>query len=113
MPMWPWPSRRADALGVDGHLAGPVGEALEHSVPPQQAPAGRVLLVDRLPAHLELGGDLLPRPAGGAGAGHLQGLELLEQPPQGAATARSPTRGSLLSTAFASSVASSMVVILG
>src|SRR5215211_2836423 len=47
-------------LGVDGRLAGPLGEALEHSVPPQQAPAGRVLLVDRLPAHPELGGDLLP-----------------------------------------------------
>jgi hypothetical protein len=47
-------------LGVDHHLAGRFGEALEHSVPPQQAPAGRVLLVDRLPAHPELGGDLLP-----------------------------------------------------
>lgn len=41
-----------------------------------------VLLVDGLTAHAQFGRDLLPRPALGTRAAHLNGFQLFEETPQ-------------------------------
>jgi len=50
---------------------------------PERPTAARVLLVHRLPGDAETLGDLLPRPALIAGVLHLEGLEALDEDPQG------------------------------
>src|SRR5204863_3271416 len=51
--------------------------------PPAQQAAAGVLAVDGLLAHVELAGDVLPRPSAGPGVLHLDRLEVLEQAPEG------------------------------
>jgi hypothetical protein len=50
---------------------------------PERPTAARVLLVHRLPGDAEALGNLLVRPALVAGVLHLEGLEALNEDPQG------------------------------
>ena len=85
MPMKLWCSCRASSWDETTTCrASWVNRSNMPSVPsPERPAAARVLLVHRLPGDAEPLGDLLPRPALIAGVLHLEGLQALDEDPQG------------------------------